>query len=167
MRSRISLSSSITTIPFWKAAEYSKLQRCRNLESIPALGNKDPGKVQRINRIKASDLWRKNSISLRLFLYTDLFSTYEKMFYGKMESRNEGIIFPARAGVILLLYMNFSTKWSLSRISGAQFKEAAALCRCLLNAAASFAIRVILRLRCGVPPRQTQTNKTLRDTLSA
>ncbi len=32
------------------------------------------------------------------------------MFYGKMESKNEGIIFPARAGVILLLYMNFSTK---------------------------------------------------------
>lgn len=34
----------------------------------------------------------------------------ENMFYGKMESRNEGIIFPACAGVILLLYMNFSTK---------------------------------------------------------
>ena len=32
------------------------------------------------------------------------------MFCGKMESKNEGIIFPARAGVILLLYMNFSTK---------------------------------------------------------
>ena len=32
------------------------------------------------------------------------------MFYGKMESRNEDLVFPARAGVILLLYMNFSTK---------------------------------------------------------
>ena len=32
------------------------------------------------------------------------------MFYGKMELRNEGLVFPARAGVILLLYMNFSTK---------------------------------------------------------
>nr|DAV39587.1 MAG TPA: hypothetical protein [Bacteriophage sp.] len=34
--------------------------------------------MQRINRIKASDLWRKDNISLGLFLYIDLFSTYGK-----------------------------------------------------------------------------------------
>ena len=34
--------------------------------------------MQRINRIKASDLWRKDSISLGLFLYTDLFSAYKE-----------------------------------------------------------------------------------------
>lgn len=40
------------------------------------------------------------------------------MFYGKMESRNEDIVFPARAGQ--------------------QFTEAAALCSYLLNAAVCF-----------------------------
>ena len=60
---------TVSEIPFWKVAEYSKLQGCRNLESISVLGNKDPGRVQSINRIKSSDLWRKDSISL-FFFYT-------------------------------------------------------------------------------------------------
>lgn len=51
-------------------------------------------------------------------LQTWFYRFYENMFYGKMESRNEDIVFPARAGQ--------------------QFTEAVALCSCLLNAAVCF-----------------------------
>ena len=51
-------------------------------------------------------------------LQTWSYRFYENMFYGKMESRNEDIVFPARAGQ--------------------QFTEAVALCSCLLNATVCF-----------------------------
>lgn len=60
------------------------------------------------------------------------------MFYGKMESRNEGLVFPARAGVIPRMLPRRLYTLYLSRTSGAQFTEAVALCSCLLNAAVCF-----------------------------
>lgn len=60
------------------------------------------------------------------------------MFYGKMDSRNEGLVFPARAGVIPRMLPRRLYTLYLSRTSGAQFTEVAALCSCLLNAAVCF-----------------------------
>lgn len=45
------------------------------------------------------------------------------MFYDKMDSRSEGIIFPARAGVIPRMLPRRLHTLYLSRMSGAQFTE--------------------------------------------